>query len=339
MVGATLAGGCPRDDIDLRWIDTAAELVGQVAHDAAPVTKLEPDDELFGQADELGGCNDPRRGDYRRRRRKGELAPTTQLEPRLTAPCTTIDQHATVVTTGCDKDGGFATVLVVVFSSNPATAREYAPSSASADWANRLARCAFGLALFGAGIALILQAHLGAAPWDMLHQGLSNKTGISVGVIIEAVGFVLLLLWIPLKQRPGVGTILNAFEIGFVVDLVAPHLPDSDRLVVRAGYLVAGILIIAIGSGFYIGAGLGPGPRDGLMLGLEQRGLSVRTARTAIELSVGIGAIALGVRPGVGTLMFMFGIGPLVQLTLPPLALPPRETRSAIAARTALAQS
>ena len=173
----------------------------------------------------------------------------------------------------------------------------------------------------------------------MLHQGLSNKTGISVGVIIEAVGFVLLLLWIPLKQRPGVGTILNAFEIGLVVNLVAPHLPDSDRLLARAGYLVAGIVIIAIGSGFYIGAGLGPGPRDGLMLGLEQRGLSVRTARTAIELSVGIGAIALGVRPGVGTLMFMFGIGPLVQLTLPPLALPPRETRSAIAARTALAQS
>jgi len=174
-------------------------------------------------------------------------------------------------------------VLVVVFSSNAATAREYAPRSVSADWSNRLARCAFGLALFGAGIALILQAHLGAAPWDMLHQGLSNKTGISVGVIIEAVGFVLLLLWIPLKQRPGVGTILNAFEIGFVVDLVAPHLPDSDRLLVRAGYLVAGIVIIAIGSGFYIGAGLGPGPRDGLMLGLEQRGLSVRTARTPVR--------------------------------------------------------
>ncbi len=228
---------------------------------------------------------------------------------------------------------------VVAFSSNAATAREYTPSSASADWANRLSRCAFGLALFGAGIALILQAHLGAAPWDMLHQGLSNKTGISVGVIIEAVGFVLLLLWIPLKQRPGIGTILNAFEIGFVVDLVAPLLPDSDRLLVRTGYLVAGILIIAIGSGFYIGAGLGPGPRDGLMLGLEQRGLSVRKARTGIELSVGIAAIALGVRPGIGTLMFMFGIGPLVQLTLPPLALPPRETRSAIAARAALAQS
>ena len=345
MVGATPAGGCPRDDIDLRWVDTAAELVGQVAHDAAPVTKLEPDDELFWEADELGGGNDPRRGDYRRRRRKSELAPTTQLEPRLTAPCTTIDQHATVVTTGCYRVSthidteGFATVLVVVLSSTSVTAREYTPSSASADWANRLARCAFGLALFGAGIALILQAHLGAAPWDMLHQGLSNKTGISVGVIIEAVGFVLLLLWIPLKQRPGVGTILNAFEIGLVVNLVAPHLPDSDRLLVRAGYLVAGIVIIAIGSGFYIGAGLGPGPRDGLMLGLEQRGLSVRTARTAIELSVGIGAIALGVRPGVGTLMFMFGIGPLVQLTLPPLALPPRETRSAIAARTPLAQS
>ena len=230
-------------------------------------------------------------------------------------------------------------MLVVVLSSNTATSRRYEPSSVSADWANRLARCVFGLALFGAGIALILQAHLGAAPWDMLHQGLSHKTGIRVGVIIEAVGFLLLLLWIPLKQRPGVGTILNAFEIGLVVDLVAPHLPDTDRLVPRAIYLVAGIVIIAIGSGFYIGAGLGPGPRDGLMMGFKNRGISVRRARTAIELAVGISGLALGVRPGIGTLMFMFGIGPLVQLTLPPLALPPRQTRSEIEARTAPARS
>lgn len=166
----------------------------------------------------------------------------------------------------------------------------------------------------------------------MLHQGISRKTGVSVGIIIEAVGFLILLSWIPLRQRPGVGTILNAIEIGLVVDLVGGRLPDTDRLVPRIAYLLLGIAIIAIGSGFYIGAGLGPGPRDGLMMGLKQRGLSVRLARTIIELCVGIGGVLLGVRPGIGTLLFMFGIGPLVQLTLPRLSLPPREiTRATFA--------
>ncbi len=192
--------------------------------------------------------------------------------------------------------------------------------------------------MFGAGVALILHAQLGAAPWDMLHQGISNKTGIRVGIAIEGMGLLILLLWIPLRQRPGVGTILNAIEIGLVVDLVGPHLPDSDRLATRVGYLVVGIVIIAIGSGFYIGAGLGPGPRDGLMLGFIRRGHSVRLARTVIELCVGIGGILLGVRPGIGTLMFMFGIGPMVQHTLPRLTLPPlAESRRLLASSAAAA--
>ncbi len=211
--------------------------------------------------------------------------------------------------------------------------RPYTPRSNLADWVNRLARCVGGLTLFGAGIALILHAQLGAAPWDMLHQGISNKTGIRVGIVIEGMGLVILLLWIPLRQRPGVGTILNAIVIGLVVDIVGPHLPHTDRLASRMAYLVAGIIIIGIGSGFYIGAGLGPGPRDGLMLGFIQRGHSVRLARTVIELCVGVGGMLLGVRPGIGTLMFMFGIGPLVQITLPRLALPPlAESRGLIAA-------
>lgn len=196
------------------------------------------------------------------------------------------------------------------------------------DWANRLTRCIAGLAMFGIGIALILQAGLGAAPWDMLHKGVSEHLHISVGVVIEAIGFLLLLLWIPLRQRPGVGTILNAFEIGFVLDLVAPHLPDTHRLVPRIAFLVIGVLIIALGSGLYIGAGLGTGPRDGLMVGLSKRGVSVRLARTSIEFAVGLGGIALGVRPGIGTLVFMFGIGPLVQLVLPHFALPARVGRT-----------
>lgn len=215
----------------------------------------------------------------------------------------------------------------MVTASTPITTRPYHPRSATTDWANRLSRCILGLAMFGAGIAMVLHAELGAAPWDMLHKGVSDKTGISVGIVIEIVAFLLLLLWIPLKQRIGIGTILNAIEIGLVFDLVEPRLPDTDLLVPRVLFVVVGILSVAIGSGMYIGAGLGAGPRDGIMVGLSQRGISVRLARTLIELSVGIIGIALGVWPGVGTVIFMFGIGPLVQLLLPKLALPPRTGR------------
>jgi uncharacterized membrane protein YczE len=197
-------------------------------------------------------------------------------------------------------------------------------STTTTDWVNRLTRCITGLAMFGVGVALILHAELGAAPWDMLHKGISEHTGISVGLVIEGIGFLLLLVWIPLRQRPGVGTILNALEIGFAVDLVTPFLPDTDRLVPRVAFLVVGVLAVAIGSGLYIGAGLGTGPRDGIMVGLSTRGLSVRVARTIIEFVVGIGGILLGVRPGIGTIIFMFGIGPLVQLVLPRMSLPPR---------------
>ena len=203
--------------------------------------------------------------------------------------------------------------------SSPIATRPYHPRSVATDWANRLTRCIVGLAMFGAGIAMVLHAELGAAPWDMLHKGISEHLGIPVGVVIEGIGFVLLLLWFPLHQRPGIGTILNALEIGFVLDLVAPHLPHVDNLAGRVAYLGTGVLIIAIGSGLYIGAGLGTGPRDGIMVGLARRGLSLRAARTMIECAVGIGGIALGVRPGIGTVVFMFGIGPLVQLFVPHL--------------------
>ena len=164
----------------------------------------------------------------------------------------------------------------------------------------------------------------------MLHKGISEHLGISVGVVIAAMGFALLLLWIPLRQRPGVGTVLNAVEIGFVVDLVAPHLPDTDRLAARIAFLAVGVLVIAIGSGLYIGAGIGAGPRDGIMVGLNRRGASIRVARTIIEITVGLGGILLGVRPGVGTVIFMLGIGPLVQLFLPRLSLPPRTTSTQV---------
>jgi uncharacterized membrane protein YczE len=189
-------------------------------------------------------------------------------------------------------------------------------------YAEKLARCITGLAFFGFGITLFLHANLGLAPWDIFHKGLSKKLDLSIGLVIVGVGLLLLLLWIPLRQRPGVGTILNALEIGFVVNLTKPLIGEPDQLIIRALMVVAGVLVIGLGSALYIGAGLGSGPRDGLMLGLSKysikgRQISIRVARTAVELTVMVAGLLLGGSIGVGTLIFMFGIGPLVQLILP----------------------
>ncbi|MCU1360926.1 MAG: hypothetical protein JWN99_2215 [Ilumatobacteraceae bacterium] len=178
--------------------------------------------------------------------------------------------------------------------------------------------------MFGVGISMILHAELGAAPWDVFHQGVSELTGIPIGTVIVIVGLLLLLLWIPLRQRPGAGTLLNALEVGVTVDIILPLLPHTNRLVPRVAFLVAGILAIAIGSGLYIGSGLGAGPRDGIMVGLRDRGFSVKWARTGIEVVVLLVGLALGGTVGVGTVAFTFGIGPLVHVILPPLTLPPR---------------
>ncbi len=209
----------------------------------------------------------------------------------------------------------------------PATAlptRPYRPRSCTHDWANRLARCIVGLALFGTGVDLLLEAHLGAAPWDVFHQGVADHLDLPIGRVIVGTGLLLLLAWIPLRQHPGVGTILNAVEIGITVDLVAPVIPRPDQLVLRLVYIVVGLVIVAIGSGLYIGSGLGAGPRDGIMMGLRDRGISVRVARTAIEIVVLLAGLALGGTVGIGTIAFTFGIGPLVQLFLPRFLLPPR---------------
>ena len=189
-------------------------------------------------------------------------------------------------------------------------------------YAEKLARCITGLAFFGLGITLFIQANLGLAPWDVFHKGLSEKLDVSIGLVIVGVGLLLLLLWIPLRQKPGVGTVLNALEIGFVVNLTKPLIGEPDQLVMRTFMVIAGVLVIALGSALYIGAGLGSGPRDGLMLGLSKRSIvgrqiSIRLARTVIELTVMVAGLFLGGSIGVGTLIFMFGIGPLVQLILP----------------------
>jgi uncharacterized membrane protein YczE len=197
----------------------------------------------------------------------------------------------------------------------------------------RLVRCVTGLALFGVGIALLLDADLGAAPWDVFHSGVTELTGIPVGTVIILTGVALLLLWIPLREQPGLGTILNAVEIGLVVDLVLPIVPEVDLLVVRAAMMIGGIVLIAIGSGLYIGAGLGPGPRDGLMTGLARRGISVRVARTSIELTVLALGVLLGGSIGIGTAAFALGIGPLVQWFLPRLTMQPRRLSGLTATR------
>jgi uncharacterized membrane protein YczE len=199
--------------------------------------------------------------------------------------------------------------------------------------AQRIARCVFGLALFGPGIACIIAAELGAAPWDVFHQGVSELTGIPIGTVIVITGALLLLAWIPLHERPGPGTLINALEIGLVVDLVLPHLPATDALVPRVVMFVVGLLAVAVGSGIYIGAGLGPGPRDGLMTGLARRGMSLRLARTGIELTVLVAGLALGATAGIGTAVFAFGIGPLVHVMLPRLRMREPEELRVVAVR------
>jgi uncharacterized membrane protein YczE len=190
--------------------------------------------------------------------------------------------------------------------------------------AERIVRCVFGLAVFGVGVACILRADLGAAPWDVFHSGVSALTGIPVGTVIILTGLSLLLLWVPLREQPGLGTVLNAVEIGLVVDLVLPIIPDPDQLVVRFAMMLGGVVLIGLGSGCYIGAGLGPGPRDGLMTGISRHGVLGRAARTGIEvMALGIGVL-LGGSIGIGTAVFAFGIGPLVQLFLPRLTVQPR---------------
>lgn len=192
----------------------------------------------------------------------------------------------------------------------------------SAGIGERFLRCVVGLALFGFGITLFVRADLGLAPWDVFHLGLADNLDLSLGVVIIVVGFMLLALWIPLRQRPGVGTVMNAVEIGVVVNLTKPLVGESDVLPLQIFMVIGGLAVVALGSALYIGAGLGSGPRDGLMLGLSERSwgrrqISIRTARTAVEATVLVAGFILGGPVGLGTLAFMVGIGPLVQSMLP----------------------
>jgi len=158
---------------------------------------------------------------------------------------------------------------------------------------------------------------MGVPPWDVFHQGVAGRTELRMGTVIVFTGIALLVLWIPLRQRPGIGTVMNALEIGGVENIAEELLPDTGHIVGRLVYLVLGMLLIAGGSGLYIGAELGTGPRDGLMVGINQRfGVSIRVARTMVEVVVMIIGLTLGGTLGIGTFIFAFGIGPLVQTML-----------------------
>ncbi|GHF15301.1 membrane protein [Streptomyces spiralis] len=182
----------------------------------------------------------------------------------------------------------------------------------------RLCQLYVGLTLYGVSLALMLHAALGLDPWDVFHQGLADRTGLSFGTATLITGVVVLLLWIPLRQRPGLGTVSNVLVIGPTVDATSWLLPTPHGLLLRLLLLTAGIVLNGVASGAYIGAGFGPGPRDGLMTGIHRRtGRSLRLIRTAIELFVLILGVLLGGTIGLGTLVYALTIGPLVQFFLP----------------------
>ncbi|WP_405579192.1 YitT family protein [Streptomyces sp. NBC_01092] len=197
----------------------------------------------------------------------------------------------------------------------------------------RLAQLYLGLALYGVSSALLVEAGLGLEPWNVLHQGLAELTGLTIGVVSIIIGAAVLLLWIPLRQRPGLGTVSNVFVVGIALDGALALLPEAHSLAVRIPLLVAGIVLNGAATGLYIAARFGPGPRDGLMTGLHQRtGRSIRLMRTAVEIAVVATGFALGGTVGVGTLLYAVSIGPLAQLFLRVFAVPPASDGSTVVA-------
>ena len=176
----------------------------------------------------------------------------------------------------------------------------------------RLLQLYIGLVLYGVSTALFVHANLGADPWDVFHLGVAKQLGISFGTVIILTGAAVLLLWIPIRQMPGLGTVSNVIVLGLAADATLAVLPPLESMVARSALLAGAIVLNAIATGMYIGAGFGPGPRDGLMTGLHARGI-----RTAIELSVLLIGWLLGGKFGVGTVIYALSIGPLIQLCLP----------------------
>lgn len=189
-------------------------------------------------------------------------------------------------------------------------------------WPRRAIQLFAGLSLFGIGMAMQVRAEFGLDPWNVLHEGLAKRTGLSFGTVLVIVGLLVIALWIPLRQRLGIGTIANAVWVGIAADLTLWVMPPSELLAIRIPEIVFGVAGVGFAGALYIGAGLGSGPRDGLMMGLHERGFgSIRLMRTLIELSVLAIGWLLGGTVGIATVLFALAIGPLVQLFLPWVAI------------------
>lgn len=193
----------------------------------------------------------------------------------------------------------------------------------------RLVQLYIGLVLYGISDAMLVLAALGLDPWDVFHQGLARHSPFPIGTWSIIVGAIVLLLWFPLQQRPGLGTVSNVFVIGLVINAVLALVPVPTSLAVRIVTLGGAVLLNGIATGAYIGAGMGPGPRDGLMTGLVSRGGSIRVVRTGIELTVLIAGFLLGGTVGVGTLVYALAIGPLVHQFIPMLRIGEPDTETA----------
>ena len=192
----------------------------------------------------------------------------------------------------------------------------------------RATRLLLGLVLFGLALATLVQADLGLDPWNVFTQGLARQIDLSLGQTTVIVSVALLLVWIPLGERPGPGTIANALIVGPVVDLGLEIIPAPDQLAGQIAYMVVAIVATAVATGLYVGAGWGPGPRDGLMTGLAARGVPIAVARAGLEITVLIVGWFLGGSVGVATVAFAVTIGPLVKIALHHLAISPAPTRA-----------
>lgn len=182
----------------------------------------------------------------------------------------------------------------------------------------RLIQLYVGLCLYGVSTAMFVRADLGADPWNVFHLGVARLLSMNIGMVMIVTGALVLLLWIPLRQRPGLGTLSNVIVLGLAADATLALLPTLESLWVRSALLAAAVVVNALATGMYIGAGFGAGPRDGLMTGLHARtGWSVRMIRTSIEVSVLLIGCLLGGTFGPGTVLYALAIGPLIQICLP----------------------
>lgn len=211
----------------------------------------------------------------------------------------------------------------MTMSASPARCEPLPRSSRAWLWTRRLVQLYVGLACYGISAAMMVRARLGLDPWDVLHQGIAHRTGHAIGTVSVVVGVFVLLLWLPLPQRPGLGTVSNVLVVGLAMNQALRVLPAQHGFGAQLAMLVGGIVLCGLATGMYISAGLGPGPRDGLMTGYALRtGLSIRLTRTVLELTVlGVGWL-LGGSVGLGTVLFAVWIGPLSQLSLKLMAIP-----------------